>query len=165
MPLHLPDGTSCFLDANIFYYHFVETPPFSQPCSDLLERIADGAIQAFTSVHLLAEAMHTIMLAEAAARFALTRASLVNWLQAHRHRITELDEFRQALKEMSVLPAACFSPDLPALSLAADIAKEVSLLTNDALSIALMRQHGLTHLVTNDDDFDAVTNITVWKPR
>jgi predicted nucleic acid-binding protein len=49
MPLNLPDGTACLIDANIFYYHFVETPPLSQPCSDLLERVADGAIQGFTS--------------------------------------------------------------------------------------------------------------------
>jgi predicted nucleic acid-binding protein len=39
------------------------------------------------------------------------------------------------------------------------------LLTNDAIIVALMQRHGLTHLATNDNDFDRVPGITVWKPR
>lgn len=30
----IPDGTQCFVYANIFYYHFVNTPPFSDDRSD-----------------------------------------------------------------------------------------------------------------------------------
>ena len=55
MLLSIPDGDSCFLDANIFYYHFVETPPFSDVCTDLLERIAVGRIHGFSSIHVIAE--------------------------------------------------------------------------------------------------------------
>jgi len=32
MPLDVPDGERCFLDANILYYCFVETPPLSDAC-------------------------------------------------------------------------------------------------------------------------------------
>lgn len=39
------------------------------------------------------------------------------------------------------------------------------LLTNDSLIVALLQRHGITHLATNDDDFDRVPGITVWKPR
>ena len=39
------------------------------------------------------------------------------------------------------------------------------LLTGDAIVVALMQRHSLTHLVTNDDDFDAIPGLTVWKPR
>jgi predicted nucleic acid-binding protein len=39
------------------------------------------------------------------------------------------------------------------------------LLTNDALTIAVMEKLGLSHLVTNDDNFDSITGVTVWKPR
>jgi len=51
------------------------------------------------------------------------------------------------------------------LAHAAEIAQQQSLLTNDAVSVALMRVHGLTHLVTNDDDFDGIPGLQVWKPR
>jgi predicted nucleic acid-binding protein len=55
--------------------------------------------------------------------------------------------------------------DGPALAQATGVAQQVGLLTNDALIVTLMRRRGLTHLVTNDDDFDAVRNLTLWKPR
>ncbi len=48
---------------------------------------------------------------------------------------------------------------------AATLSAQCGLLTNDALIVALMRRHGLTNLVTNDDDFDSVPGLTVWKPR
>lgn len=165
MPLDLPDGVSCFVDANIFYYHFVEASPFSDACTDLLERAASRALVAYTSFHLLAEAMHKVMLAEAAAAFTLSRPSLVNWLQANRQRIGELREFRRVAEELGDLPVTCLPLPPTLLARAAEIAGRYSLLTNDAISLALMRDHGLTHLVTNDDDFDHVDDLHVWKPR
>ena len=45
------------------------------------------------------------------------------------------------------------------------ISVEYGLLTNDAMIVALMQRHRLSHLITNDDDFDAVPGLTVWKPR
>jgi len=47
----------------------------------------------------------------------------------------------------------------------AAISQSQGLLTNDALIVALMQRHGISHLATNDDDFDRVPGITVWKPR
>ncbi len=39
------------------------------------------------------------------------------------------------------------------------------LLTNDALTTAVMEKPAISHLATNDDNFDAVSGLTVWKPR
>ena len=68
--------------------------------TSFLNRVAAGAITGYSSVHVLAEAIHKIMLAEAAAKFGLNRAGLVNWLQRHGSRITELREFRRAAGEL-----------------------------------------------------------------
>ena len=57
MPLDVPDGADCFIYANIFYYHFVETPPFSQASTTFLNRVVVGAITGYSSVHVLAEAI------------------------------------------------------------------------------------------------------------
>src|SRR5690242_466675 len=83
MALDLPDGSACFIDANIFYYHFVETPRYSDLCTDFLARVSLGRITAFTSVHAIADAVHKIMVTEVAAHFSLNRAGLVTWLQNH----------------------------------------------------------------------------------
>jgi predicted nucleic acid-binding protein len=77
MPLNLPAGATCFVDANIFYYHFVDVPPLSEASSEFLARVARGECAAFTSVHVLAETVHKVMLAEAAGRFGMNRAGLV----------------------------------------------------------------------------------------
>lgn len=54
---------------------------------------------------------------------------------------------------------------LDLLETAAGLSVQLSLLTNDALTVAAMKKLGLAHLATNDDDFDQIAGITVWKPR
>ena len=165
MPLDLSDGSVCFIDANVLYYALVDTPPFSTSCIELLKRAGRGDVTAFTSMHLMGEVMHKIMLAEVAARYKLKRASLVNWLQANRNRIAELKTFSQSVRILCALPVKCLHVKSVILAEAADIACEAALLTNDSISVALMRSNNLRHMVTNDDDFDTVPGLTVWKPR
>jgi predicted nucleic acid-binding protein len=165
MPLDLPDGDRCFVDAKIFYYHFVETPPLSEPCVKFLERAARGQLVLHTSVHILSEAIHKVMLFEAATVFGQTRTNLVNWLRRHQDRITELSEFRQAAGELAGMGLSLLPADAALLAEAATLSAQLGLLTNDATIVALMHRHALTNLVTNDDDFDAVPGLTVWKPR
>lgn len=165
MPLNLPSGFDCFIDANIVYYHFVETPVLSEASSDFLERVALGDLRGYTSTHAIAEAIHKVMIAEAALRFNLNRQGLVNWLQRHPRKIEELVDFRLAAKEIALMSLSILPADVSLFSDAAGISQSMHLLTNDALIVAAMRQHQLKNLVTNDDDFDGVDGITVWKPR
>jgi len=44
-------------------------------------------------------------------------------------------------------------------------AQAQKLLLGDASIVPQMQRHGIVHLATNDDDFDRVPGITVWKPR
>ncbi len=76
-----------------------------------------------------------------------------------------MDEFRRAARELTALSLAILPMDGAAIAAAAEVSKQLSLLTNDALIVALMRRHGIEHLATNDDDFDGVPDVTVWKPR
>ena len=54
---------------------------------------------------------------------------------------------------------------LERLAHGAALSTQERLLTNDALTLAAMEPLGVTILATNDDDFDAITRITVYKPR
>ncbi len=165
MPLDLPDGDRCFVDANILYYHFVNTPPLSNPCTTFLERVTNGDIEAYTSLHILSEAVHKVMLTEAETKFGRNRAGLVNWLQRNQHRIAELSEFREAASELRGMALSLLPTDVALLEEGTTLSAQFGLLTNDALIVALMRRQGLTNLVTNDDDFDSIAGLTVWKPR
>jgi predicted nucleic acid-binding protein len=165
MPLNLPDGADCFIDSNIFYYHFVDTPPLSDACSDFLTRLGAEAIAGHTSIHLLAEVVHKVMVAEAAAKFSLTRTSLVNWLQHHADRIAELTEFQVAANELAAMQVSVHATDIALLIEAAQASSRFGLLTNDATTIAMMQRLGLTNLVTNDEDFQRIPGLKIWMPR
>jgi predicted nucleic acid-binding protein len=54
---------------------------------------------------------------------------------------------------------------LALLERAADLSMRYRLLTNDAITIAVMDKLGLSHLITNDGNFDALPGLSVWKPR
>jgi predicted nucleic acid-binding protein len=165
MSLDLPDGNRCFVDANILYYHFIDTPPLSDPCTTFLERAASGNIQVYTSLRNLSDAVRKVMLTEAATMFGRNRAGLVNWLQRNQHRITELSFFRHATASLSKMVLPLLPADAALIEEGANVSAQFGLLTNDALIVALMRRQGLTNLVTNDDDFDAIPGLTIWKPR
>lgn len=105
------------------------------------------------------------MVAEAERKFGRSRAGLVNWLQRNRRRISELSEFQQAASELAGMGLRLLPADAAILVEATLISARLGLLTNDALIVALMRRHSLSNLVTNDDDFDGITDLTVWKPR
>ena len=47
---------------------------------------------------------------------------------------------------------------------ATDFSRLHGLLTNDALIVAIMQDHGLTQLASNDADFDHVSGITRFGP-
>lgn len=150
---------------NIFYYHYVEAPPFSEPCTTFLERAAAGDIEIYTSLHVLAEAIHKVMIAEAEQTFGRSRAGLVNWLRHDQGRIAELDAFRQAAADLAATGLRLLPADLTDLIEASRLSARLGLLTNDAMVLALMGRHSLTNLVTNDDDFDGHPGLSIWKPR
>jgi predicted nucleic acid-binding protein len=47
---------------------------------------------------------------------------------------------------------------------AANASQQFELLTGDALIVAVMNHHGLTHLASGDTDFDRVPGVTRYAP-
>ena len=165
MPLDLPAGTDCFIDTNVFVYHLTSRDAEGLACTDFLRRVASGDIRAAVSLPVLADVLHRVMLAEVRARYGVDRAGLVAWIQRHRDRLAGLTETLAACDQIERLPLHVLPLDVSLLRQAMGLSSAHGLLTSDAVIVALMQRHGLAHLVTNDDDFDAVSGLTVWKPR
>ncbi len=64
MPFNIPHGERCFLDANILYYCFVDVPPFSDACRNLLLQVQNRDIGALVNFRALSDCVHKTMLAE-----------------------------------------------------------------------------------------------------
>ena len=47
---------------------------------------------------------------------------------------------------------------------AGELSQRYHLLMNDALIVATMALHHLTHLASNDEDFRHVPTVTLWRP-
>jgi predicted nucleic acid-binding protein len=165
MPLELPDGERCFVDANIFYYCFVETPPFSDHSRAFLERVQLGEVVALTDIRALSDCIHKTMLAEISQRFGRSRDGLVGWLKQHPDALSELQKSVEVCDRLTQLRLTILPRDTAILSDAVTLAQSYQMLLNDASIVAQMQRHAIPHLATNDDDFDRVPGITVWKPR
>ncbi len=157
-----PSGGSIFLDANVLVYHVLEGRP---SCAVLLRRAAAREIRAVTSPVVLGEVAHCLTLAETVQRWNLPSSkAALNLLRRHPEHLaactiarTYIAQFLQS--HVQVLPVRRRE-----LVLAVDLSRRYHLLTNDALILATMTVHGLTHLATNDEDFRRVPHLTLWRP-
>ncbi len=161
----IPQGAHCFVDANIFCYSFVSVPPLTADCDDFIKRIERGEIAASTSSAVIAEAIHKVMLTEAVQAHGLPHQGLAHRLQRKAQIIAALTEHKKVAPLIRALNIHVEPVTLELLERAADCSVQHQLLTNDALIIAVMEKLNLSHIATNDDNFDSVAGLTVWKPR
>jgi len=160
----IPDGVVCYLDATIFYYHLVDAPALSDDCSDLLTRIERGRVQGVTSSVAIAEATHKVMLADVVQRHGVDHRGLIARLKRHPELLDGLQNHHRVTATVRSLHLYVEAITLDLLARGADLSSQKRLLTNDALTLAVMEKLGVTTLATNDDDFDAIEGITVYKP-
>lgn len=165
MPLNVPTGTTVFIDANIFYYHFVSFPGLSTACTAFLQRLTQGELTGVTATVVLAEAQHKVMLAEAVQTYQLSPQGLVRRLTQTPGLLAGLSHHQLVPGTVAALPVRIEPLTVAILHRAAQLSVAHELLTNDAALLAHMQALGVTHLATNDDDFDTVPGVTVWKPR
>lgn len=160
----IPAGQAVFVDANIFIYYFRPDPALGPACGQLLQRIENGDVQGFTSAHVLSEMAHRLMADEAVQRFGWPTTSIARRLRNQAAQIATLTRHRQAIDELSLIGLQVLPVSGPQVSLAADRSCQHGLLSSDALVVAVMQQHRLTHLASHDADFDRVPGISRYAP-
>ena len=130
-----------------------------------MDRLSAGEVTGMVSIQVLADAQHKTMMSLLAAQYGLSRSKLVGWAKKHPAELRALTGLSEAVQLLRSAAVKILPLDDALLDGAARISTQHGLLTNDALIVALMQRHGIIHLATNDDDFDRVPGITVWKPR
>ncbi|MGH7170894.1 MAG: type II toxin-antitoxin system VapC family toxin [Gemmataceae bacterium] len=162
--LDLVAGDAVFLDANTFVYHFAPDPRWSNSCGQLLQRIQNQEIAGHTSAAILGEVAHRLMTIAARARHRWSSGKLVHHLKKSPHLVQTLTNSEAAVASIVGSRVHVFPVDAGLVVAAAAVSRQTGLLTNDALTVALMQAHGLTKLASNDPDFDGVTGITRYAP-
>jgi predicted nucleic acid-binding protein len=101
---------------------------------------------------------------EAAQKFGWPFQGIAQRLRAHPNEVQQLTRHRSALDEIPLIGLRILEVTETLISRAADVSIQTGLLTGDALIVAVMRHHGLTHLASHDGDFDRVPGITRYAP-
>ena len=160
----LPRGTSVFLDANTFVFHFQPHASFGPPCAALLMRIERQELVGYTSTHVLSETAHRLMTIEARAMSGWSAGKLLQRLKQNPAAVQSLTAHRRAIEQILQSRIRVLSIPPAMLAAAAALSQQHGLLTNDALIVAVMHANGLTELASNDDDFDRVPGFTRYAP-
>jgi predicted nucleic acid-binding protein len=157
-------GDAVFVDANTLIYYFGPHPTFGAACRQLMQRIESQDLLGFTSTHVLGEVAHQLMIAEALTLPGWTAGKVKKRLHQQPSVLQSLARFRAAVETVlqSRLQVLTIAPAL--LATAATISQQYGLLTNDALSVAVMQVNGLTAMASHDTDFDRVPALTRYAP-
>jgi predicted nucleic acid-binding protein len=160
----LKTSDSVFLDANTLVYHFGLHPSFGAACNQLLSRIEQQDLLGYTSTHVLSELAHRLMMIEASALPGWTASKIKLRLRQHPAALARLTQFKSAIDALlqSRVAVLTIAPSL--IASAAVVSQQSGLLSNDALIVAAMQNHGLANLATSDTDFDRVPGITRYAP-
>lgn len=161
----IPINKAVFIDANIFIYFFTPDPIFGPECKLLMDRLSIYQdFVAFTSTHVLSEVSHQLMILEASQVFGWPLAGITGRLQKHPAEIQKLSRFRQAIDEIPRLGIEVLPIERHILPLAVSLAQLHGLLTNDAITAAVMQDQAMVHIASHDNDFDRVPGITRYAP-
>jgi len=105
------------------------------------------------------------MVIEAGTLPGWTGGKVLNRLKQQSGVVKQLTLFQTAVE--SVLQSKIRVLTLPPVlvSTAATLSRQHGLLTTDAVILALMQAHGLTHLASHDAHFDSVSAIMRYAPQ
>jgi predicted nucleic acid-binding protein len=156
----LQNSDTVFLDANTLIYHFTNHPKYGLACTALVERIEKKELHGFTSAHCLADVVHRIMTIEAMGQFNRPATGLAARLKKHHALIPKLSRYQSATAKVGQLGIQVVAITESMILAATHLSQQFELLTGDALIVAVMRQHGLTKLASEDADFDRVAGLT-----
>jgi predicted nucleic acid-binding protein len=163
--LDLVAGDAVFLDANAFVYYFAPDPRWNVPCGQLLQRIQNQQLAGHTSAAIVSEVAHRLMTIEARTRHRWTSGKVLHRLKQSPHVVQTLTNGEAAVASIVGSRVHVFVVDSGLVVAAAAISRQTGLLTNDALTVALMQARGLTKIASNDPDFDRVPGIIRYAPQ
>jgi len=155
-------GSEVFIDANIFIYHFTGV---SEACGLFLNRCEQGDLTAITSVNVILEVLHRLMMVEAVKKNLVKPPNIVRKLNESPEKIKGLNDYflnTQKINEMGIeIRPVTFETVIKSQM----VRMAYGLMVNDSVIAASMQEEGLRFLATNDTGFEKVDDILVYRPE
>jgi predicted nucleic acid-binding protein len=154
-------GSRIFLDSTIFIYHFTGS---SEDCRHLLQRCERGEITGLSSVVVLAEIAHRLMLIEAVTRKFLKGKNLVQKLRDHPEVIKKLDLYQEQVERILLMGIEILPLDLKTMLVSSELRTQYGLLMNDSLIAASALEAKCEGIASADPDFARVKSLRHFAP-
>lgn len=148
------------VDANIFIYAFLGR---SGQCLHLLERCRSEEVFGITTVEVVSEVCHRLMLVEAVDAGLIRKPSAVD-LKGKRPGIQRLTRYWALTSQILNLNFVVVPLDDRRLRRGQQVRTNYGLLTNDSLIVAAAQEHGINYSASRDEDFDRIPELVVCKP-
>lgn len=156
----IPLNSNVLIDANILIY---AAGGQSRQCTQLLRRCGREDVHGVTTVEILSEVCHRLMLAEAFASGAIRRAT-ASALRQNRAAISGLASYWAFVSQAFEIGLVILELDGPRFRRAQALRQRHRLLTNDSLLLAAAEMYRISILATRDSDFDGVPWLSVFSP-
>ncbi len=157
----IPEGSTVFIDANVFVYHFVGA---SAQCTALLARCETSEVRGSTSALVLAEVAHRLMMIEAVERRVVPSGNVARKLARRPELVRQLTIYEASIQAISSMGVEIMALTEATIQLGLRHQRRYGLLTNDSLIVATMLQQGVRLLATADRRLAIVDELEIAAP-
>jgi predicted nucleic acid-binding protein len=157
----IEEGSAIFIDANVFIYHFTGA---SQQCSAFLERCRAREISATTSVLVLREVCHRLMMLEAVKKGLVSPGNVARKLAERPNIISQLIAYETDVESIPAMRIEVAAVTEHTFMQAVRLQRRYGLLTNDSMIVATMLRDGFRLLATADRRLASVSDIETAVP-
>lgn len=154
-------GSSVFIDANIFIYHFAGQ---SEECSSFLTRVEKGELRGFSGQVGILEVAHRLMMLEAIERGLSPAPNPASRLARQPQLVRSLSKYYFALLRIPKMGIDVLPLPQDFMTASQEFRQSHGLLVNDSLVPMHMRQSGLSVLASADKAFDGIAGIRRFAP-
>lgn len=157
----VPDEGRIFVDSNTLIYHFSGISP---ECLSFFERCESGRVEAYSGIHILLEVTHRLMILEALTKGLISSGQPARKLKEKPEIIRSLSDYNRSVRQIPRMGVRIKSLTLDIIKAGEAVRTQEGLMTNDSVTVALMRKMGLTNVATHDSDLIRVSGVTAYQP-
>jgi predicted nucleic acid-binding protein len=157
----VPSGKRIIIDANIFIY---ANQKASLECLNLLTRCSENDLTGIVPVHILAEVMHVLMLAEAKDLGLITGSNPAKQLALNPEKVKALHRYESLTRDLLAMGLRLEPLQREDFLTAIGLQHKYGLLTNDALFLAVAFRLRITSIASADLAFSKIPEIEFYYP-
>jgi predicted nucleic acid-binding protein len=154
-------GSNVIIDANIFIYALQKS---SQQCERLLDRCIDEELYGIVPLHVLAEVMHRMMIAEARDNNWISGSNPTKRLSEQPDRIRALVRYENKTKDLLAMGLQMEPVIQEDFISAMIVQRQAGLMTNDALLVAVCQRLRINAIASADTKLREIPGIFLFSP-